>query len=61
MLFLSSKDGRRRTGEVMMLAGFLTVVSQLMFYNPVLAIAGFVVFLVGVELYLRNRKHWNDL
>jgi uncharacterized membrane protein YhhN len=61
MISLSSQEGKRRTGEYLMLAGFLAVVGQLLLYNTLLAVAGFVSFLVGAELYIRNRKHWSEV
>jgi membrane-bound ClpP family serine protease len=61
MLLLDSQERKRRAGELLMLVGFLVVVGQFLLYNPILAGAGFLAFLVGVELYLRNRKHWNDI
>ena len=39
--------------EFLDIRGVLTV--------PVAALFMFGVFLLGVEMYLRNRKHWNEL
>lgn len=56
--YLSMEKSRwHRLSEVIMFVGFLAVIpGAFVFKQPVLALAGFVLFLAGVEVYLKTRK-----
>ena len=59
-----SQKHKRKIGEGLMLISFLAVVAPLLVFRvprPVIGVLGFIGFLVGTELYLKNRTHWNDI
>ena len=65
---MASSEAKTGLGKALMLAGFITVIAQLLLvflqlipdqYILGLGVSGFLAFLLGVELYMRNRESRN--
>jgi hypothetical protein len=58
------RESKQRLGEIVMAVSFLMVVGPFFVAaipTPIFVVIGFILFVIGAELYLRNRKHWNDI